>query len=381
MPYWNAPASIDRKLRQSRHTHRDRGRHIGKRSNGREEELELLLRRWRQAASGEGRVVLISGEPGIGKSRLTVALEERVQAEPHTRLRYFCSPHHTGSAFYPIIAQLERAARFQRHDIPQVKLDKLASLIEPTSEHVNSVRLLAELLSIPSTDRYPPLSLSPQQQKEKTLEVLQGQLGTLAREHPVLMLYEDVHWIDPSSRELLDVTVERAADLPVLVVITFRPEFQQHWIGQPHVTALVLNRLGHREGQELVGRIAGDALSNEMIAEIVERTDGVPLFAEEMTKAIVEAGPRDAREMVSNAPLPTLAVPSTLYASLMARLDRLGPAAKEIAQVAAVIGREFSWELLEAVAQKHESELQTALNRLTEAELVFRRATVRDTSV
>jgi hypothetical protein len=223
---------------------------------GREEELELLMRRWRQASQGEGRVVLLSGEPEIGKSRMTVALQERLQEEPHTRLRYFCSPHHTDSAFYPIISQLERAAGFERHETPNAKLDKLTLLLGQSSGHESDTQLLADLLSIPTEDRFAPLNVSPQRKKDKTLEALLTQLVILSRQHPVLMVYEDAHWIDPSSRELLDIAVERSARLPVLLVITFRPEFQPPWIGQAHVTTISLSRLGRR-GRRGARRIGG----------------------------------------------------------------------------------------------------------------------------
>jgi class 3 adenylate cyclase/predicted ATPase len=342
---------------------------------GREEELELLLRRWRQTSSGDGRVILLSGEPGIGKSRLTVALEEALGSEPRTRLRYFCSPHHQDSAFYPVITQLERAAKFDRHDSPGAKLKKLASVLGSSSSGDAAGQLLAELLSIPTGDYYVPINLSPQRKKEKTIEALLQQLDMLARRRPMLMLYEDVHWIDPSSREFLEILVERVPRLPVLLIISFRPDFQPPWTGQAHVTTVSLTRLGPREGTALVERVAGDkALPDAIIAEIVERTDGIPLFVEELTKTILEAGgDGDAKRAVAAAPLSALAVPASLHASLMARLDRLGSPAKEIAQIGAAIGREFSHELLASVAQKNETVLRAGLERLTDAGLVFYR--------
>jgi class 3 adenylate cyclase/tetratricopeptide (TPR) repeat protein len=349
---------------------------------GREEELELLQRRWRQACSGEGRVVLMSGEPGIGKSRLTVALQEQLESEPHIRLHFFCSPHHTDSALYPMVSQLERAAGFERIDSPAQKLAKLEASLGRSSAD-EDVALLADLLSVPTETRYRLPEMSPQKRKDKTLAAFLGQLQSLARQRPVLMVLEDAHWVDPTTRELLEMAVERVAQLPVLLVVTFRPEFRPPGIGQAHVTPLTLNRLGQREGMALVGQVVGDkALSEDLAAEIAERADGIPLFVEELTKAVLEAGGGEggATQVVSSTPLPKLAVPATLQASLMARLDRLGPAAKEIAQIGAAIGREFSYELLAAVAQKSDAELRSALDRFSDAGLMFRRGVAPETT-
>jgi class 3 adenylate cyclase/predicted ATPase len=341
---------------------------------GRDEELELLVRRWRQAVGGEGRVVSLSGEPGIGKSRLIVALEKQLQTEHYTPLRFFCSPLHTDSTLYPFISQLERGAGFERNDTMEAKLDKLSSLLGSSPNHDNDVQLLAELLSVPTGDRYPPLNLSARQKRQKTIEALVRQLEVLVRQRPVLMIFEDAHWIDPSSRELLDTTIERVARLPVLLVITFRPEFHPPWTGQAHVATFNLSRLGRREGAALAGSVAGNTvLPEEIIDEIIERTDGIPLFVEELTKAVVEARVRDDDEASTLYRVPpfALAIPATLHASLMARLDRLGAVAREVAQIGAAIGREFAYEVLAPIVKKTDKEVQTALGRLTDAQLVF----------
>jgi predicted ATPase len=301
--------------------------------------MELLRRRWAQAKAARGQVVLISAEPGIGKSRLAEAFRLNLEGEPHTRLRYFCSPHHQDSALFPFIAQLERAVGFERDDAPSVRLERLEVLVATNAPAEGDVRLLAELLSVPVDDRYPALELASQRKKEKTFEALLRQLGGLATRQPVLMIFEDLHWADPSSRELLDLTVDQIAGMPVLLVATFRPEFQPLWIGQPHVTAMSLRRLARYESEELVGELVRNstALSSELVHEIVDRTDGVPLFLEELTKAVLESA--NAANQITATHSTSLAVPATLHASLMARLDRVGSAAKEIAQMGAAIGR------------------------------------------
>jgi predicted ATPase len=340
---------------------------------GREEELELLLRRWSRAKTGEGQVVLLSGEPGIGKSRLTAALLERLADEPHTRLRYFCSPQHTDSAFYPIIGQMERAAGLAHDDTLQAKLDKLDAVLAQTSTSKHDAALLAELLSLLNDGRYPVLELAPQQRRQRTLEALTTQTEALTRQNPVLMIFEDAHWIDPTSLEALGRAVDRIRTLGVFLIVTYRPEFEAPWIGRPHVTALTLNRLAQREIAAMIDGVTGNKpLPATIRQDIIERTDGIPLFVEEMTKAVLEAeGESEARRTAAAVPYPALAVPASLHASLMARLDRLGPA-KEVAQVGAAIGREFSHALLAAVVRKPEAELGSSLDRLIAAGLLFR---------
>ena len=338
---------------------------------GREEELDLLMQRWSRAKNGEGQVVLLSGEAGIGKSRLTAALLERIAPEPHTRLRYFCSPQHTDSALYPIISQMERAARFTYADTAQVKLDKLDALLAQSSTSANDAALLAEMLSLPNDGRYPTLELTPQQRRQKTLEALHAQVESFARKSPVLMIFEDVLWADPTSMELFDRAVKRIASGRVLLIVTFRPEFDPPWVGS-HLTSLAINRL-NAEVEAMIDRVAGNKLLSVNIRQgIIERTDGVPLFVEEMTKAVLEAeSEREACRTVAAVPSSAVVVPASLHASLMARLDRLGPA-KEVAQIGAAIGREFSHALLSAVACKPETELKAAFDRLVAAGLLFR---------
>jgi len=339
---------------------------------GREEETELLLRRWSRAKSGEGQVVLISGEAGIGKSRLTAALLETLAPEPHTRLRYFCSPQHTDSAFYSIIGQMERAAGLLHDDTSQQKLDKLDALLAQTSTSIQDAALIAEMLSLPNDGRYPAVELTPQQRRQKTLEALTAQIETLSRQKPVLMAFEDAHWADPTSLEAFGGAVDRIRTLRVLLLVTFRPEFDAPWIGRPYVTALIVNRLAEHEAGAMIDRLVGNRLLSASIRhDIIERTDGIPLFVEEMTKAVLEAGSETAAaRAIAAVPSPALAVPASLHASLMARLDRLGGPAKELAQIAAAIGREFSHALLASVVRQPEAELRSALDRLIRAGLL-----------
>ena len=278
---------------------------------GREEEFDLLLRRWSKAKTGQGQVVLLSGEAGIGKSRLTAALLERLATEPHTRLRYFCSPQHTDSAFYPIISQMQRAAGLAHDDNAKAKLDKLNALLAQTSTSRQDAALFAEMLSLPNDGRHPVLELAPEQRRQKTLEALSRQAETLARSSPVLMIFEDAHWADPTSLEAFGRTVDRTTTLPALLIVTFRPEFEAPWVGQPHVTALAINRLGHRDAGSLIDRVIGTKLLPAKIRQdIIERTDGIPLFVEEMTKAVLEAGSeREAMQTAAAVPSPALAVP------------------------------------------------------------------------
>ena len=340
---------------------------------GREEELEILLRRWSKAKTGEGQVVLLSGEAGIGKSRLTAALLERLASAPHTRLRDFCSPQHTDSALYPIIGQMVRAAGLARDDKPQAKLDKLDAMLAQSSTTIQHAALFAEMLSLPNDGRYPALDLTPQQRRQRTLEALVFQVVALSRLNPVLMIFEDAHWTDPTSLELLGRIVDKIPALRVLLIVAFRPEFEPPWIGRPYVTALTINRLADREVGAMIDRVTGNKpLPASIRLDIIERTDGIPLFVEEMTKAVLEGENEGTPERtVATIPSLGLAVPATLHASLMARLDRLGPA-KEVAQIGAAVGRKFSHALLQAVVSKPKAELQSALDRLVTAGLLFR---------
>jgi class 3 adenylate cyclase len=335
---------------------------------GREQELTLLLDRWLRAKQGEGQVVLLGGEPGIGKSRLVRALRDRLGIEAHTSLQYQCSPHHAGSALWPVIEQLERAAGITPDDPPEANLDRLEALLRQAGGEVRTAApLIADLIGLPAAGRHPPPDLTPQRRKALTFEALLAQLMGLAARGPVLLVLEDAHWIDPTSLELFEQVVSRMRRLPVLLVVTFRPEFRPPWTSEPHAASLKLARFGRKESRALAERVAGGrALPAEVLGQILAKTDGVPLFLEELTKTVLETG-------LLKDPLPAVAIPSTLNASLMARLDRMA-AAKEVAQTGAVIGREFSRELLVAIADRSVDELDAALRRLIDAGLIFRRS-------
>jgi class 3 adenylate cyclase/predicted ATPase/ABC-type transport system involved in cytochrome c biogenesis ATPase subunit len=343
---------------------------------GREDELDFLLERQRLAWTGEGQIVLISGEPGIGKSRLAAALAERIAGESHTRLRYQCSPYDTNSALRPFIAQLERAAGFKADDTSEQRLDKLEALLAMGAAQVQAAApLFAALLAIPFGERYPPLALSPTQQRRRTLAALLDQFEGLARRQPILLVFEDANWADATSLELLDLTVERVRQLPVLALITFRPEFEPPWVGLPNVGTLTLGRLDRDDVENMVARVTGGrVLPAEVMKQIVAKTDGNPLFVEELTKTVLEAGilVENHDRYRLDGPLPPLAIPETLQDSLMARLDRLAPV-REIAQIGAAIGREFSYPLMRAVVGRDETALKHGLSQLEQAGLLFRR--------
>jgi class 3 adenylate cyclase/tetratricopeptide (TPR) repeat protein len=339
---------------------------------GRTEEIGLLLGWWHRATEGEGQVVLLVGEAGIGKSRVAETLVERIADEPHIRLRYQCSPYHANSALYPFIQQLERAANFERGDTPAQKLDRLETLLAKSAPDIReSAPLFAALLSLPASSRYAALQLTPQQQKQKTLFALLDRLRGFAAQAPVFMLLEDTHWIDPTSIELLDLLARHIQGLPVLIVITSRVAADYPWLSLPHVSSLPLERLDRRQSATMVGRLLGrKRLPTDLIDQIVAKTDGVPLFIEELTKTLATSDALHQAE--ASTQVLRSQIPATLQDSLMARLDRLG-AAKEVAQVGAVVGREFSRELIAALSPLGEQELSEGLNRLTSSAVVFGR--------
>jgi len=343
----------------------------------RHEELDLLFRQWAKVIRGEGRVVCISGEPGIGKSRLTGEFMSRIEVEPYHRVRFQFSPYHLNNAFYPLIRYLERAAGFDNEDSDDKKIEKLEALVEPVRDTFEqAVPLLASLMSVPTGERYPSPPQTPQQQKAQTMRLLSELLLALSRVAPVVVLAEDLHWSDASSREFLDLVVECAGDARILVLVTYRQELSTPWLDRSHVSVLAVNRLSGSNIRTLVQSVAdGKAFPELILGQIVDRTDGIPLFVEELTSAVLESGILEEHEgrLVLTRETPSFAIPSTLKDSLEARLDQLGPA-KEIAQIGAAIGREFSRDLLAAVADRSEPEVDEALDRLTRANLVYRRS-------
>lgn len=343
---------------------------------GREEEIGLLRSRWVQTHEGDGQVVLLSGEAGIGKSRLLDVLKREVAPDPQGRWECRCSPYHGHSALYPFIDLFRRALALEPDEPPEAKLRKLETAQAQYGFFLaDTVPIWASLLSISLPDRYAPLSLSPQRLRRRTLEVIVALLLAVAERRPMLVLVEDLHWSDPSTMELLDLILEQVPTTRILALFTFRPEFRPPWAPRSHMTALTLNRFTQAQASRMVQRVAGDKpLPIEVVAQVVSRTDGVPLFVEELTKMVLEAGLVDAREgrYELAGPIPALAIPTTLQDSLMARLDRL-ETAKEVAQLGAVLGRAFPYGLLRAVAQLDETALQDALARLVDAELLYRR--------
>ncbi|WP_342739155.1 adenylate/guanylate cyclase domain-containing protein [Bradyrhizobium sp. B117] len=343
---------------------------------GRKDEIEFILSRQREAWQGQGQIVLISGEAGIGKSRIVATLSESPSLGTHRRVRYQCSPYHTNSALHPFVAQLERAAGIRSHDTPEQKLDKLEAMLALGTQQVGrATPLIAALLSIPTADHCPPLGLSPAQQRRQTFAALLDQLEGLARDQPLLIICEDLHWADATTLELFDLAVDRIRALPILVLMTSRPEFEPSWSGLANVSLLRLDRLDRQDTRALVEQVVvGRQLPREMMKQIIDKTDGVPLFVEELTKMVLESGllVEDAGRYRLNSPLPPLAIPATLQDSLMARLDRLAPV-KEVAQIGAAIGRDFSYALLKYVAGRDDLTLSAALAQLEEAELLLRR--------
>jgi class 3 adenylate cyclase/predicted ATPase len=350
---------------------------------GRQNELHRLYGLWKQAKGGKGQVALLCGEAGIGKSRISKTLLDRIADDAHVTIRLQCSPYHTNSPFYPIITQHEHAAHLRRLDPPEVKLEKLEALLSQIgSEIVADAPLYAALLSIPTHGRYPTLDLTPRRQKDLTIEALTRQVQTLARTKPVLFVIEDAHWIDPSTLEAADRFIKAVKTAPVFLLFTFRLEFFPPWLDQPHVTMIQIDRLGRDKASAMIRDLAGGKeLPTEVLEPIISKTDGIPLFVEELTKMVLESGLlRDAGDRyITVGPLRDFAIPTTLHDSLMARLDRLS-AIKEVAQIGAAIGREFTYRLLAAVAPISGNALQSALEQLTRAGLIFCRGEPPDST-
>jgi class 3 adenylate cyclase/predicted ATPase len=343
---------------------------------GRDEELGLLLRRWEQSKEGLGQVVLVSGTAGIGKSRLVETLRAQVRQEGLPRIAFRCSSYHQNSALYPVITHVERLLGFERDDTPATKLDKLERGLRPYSLPLDEVvPLVAALLSVPLHERYAALTLSPPQQKQQTLDALVAWMLEEAERQPVLVAWEDLHWGDPSTLEMLGLVLEQTPTMPMLHVLTYRPEFALPWPTRSHMTPIVLNRLERPQVEALITHmVAGKALPAEVVEHIVVKTDGVPLYVEELTKMLLASDllREDAEQYVLTGPLLTVAIPDTLQDSLMARLDQMNTA-KEVAQLGSVLGREFTYAMLQALAGQDEETLQAALAQLVQAELLYQR--------
>jgi len=346
---------------------------------GREEEIGLLLRSWRQAKDGEGSVVLLVGEPGIGKSRIAQTVLERLRGETHALLRIFCSPHHQDSPLYPFSNQLERAAGFRPGDTNEQRLVKLErALVRATGDLGNAVPLLAHLMSVPTGDRYQSPTLAPQRRKEVTLEALAVYIERQAASQPLLLVIEDMHWADPTSVELIDLIVDRAPRRRFLVILTSRPEFASPWAGRIQTTSMALGRLASRQCAAIIAGVAqGKCLPESVAKEILHRADGIPLFVEELTKAVVETALADAGDYDAATGRSKLEIPMTLHASLLARLDRL-VSAREVVQTGAALGRRFSHQMIAAVTAMPQQRLDEALAELVQAELIWRRGSPPD---
>jgi class 3 adenylate cyclase/tetratricopeptide (TPR) repeat protein len=350
---------------------------------GRQSEVTLLLEGWEQSTVGKGHVVVLRGEAGIGKSRLVEVLRECLRREDSGRFLWRCSPYHTSSALHPVIEHLQRLLQWQRDDTPETKLAKLEQVLRTYSFPLQeAVPLWATLLSVPLLDRYPPLTLPPQRQRQQTFEALVAWLLAEAERQPVLAVWEDLHWADPSTLELLSLVIDQAPTAPMLILVTCRPEFRSPWATGSHLTEVTLSRLSRPQVETMILHLTGGkALPAEVVAQIVAKTDGVPLFVEELTKMVLDSGfVREAQDRyVLTGPLPALAIPTTLQDSLMARLDRLGPS-RDLAQLGAVLGRECTYEVLRAVAPLDEATLQRELSHLVNSELLYQRGLPPQTS-
>jgi class 3 adenylate cyclase len=348
---------------------------------GRDLELGLLMDRWARAQDGEGQVVLLSGEPGIGKSRVLSALRDKLEGEGAMPMRFQCSPYYVNSAFWPSIDNFERTLKFARDESAESKLDKLeALLVDHYDRPISDVRFIASMLSIPCEERYGKITMTPEKYKDETLRALVDLTEVSARKQPSVLLFEDAHWADPTTLEVLDLMIDRVKDTPLLIVLTHRPEFQNRWADHGHVTGLNLSKLTRAQSSAMVSRVTnGKALPPELLEQILNKTDGVPLFVEELTKSILESGElkEQADRYDYTGTSHHVTIPATLRDSLMARLDRYAPV-KEIAQIGAAIGREFSYELISAVAPLSKTQLDDGLTQLADSGLAFRRGTPPD---